>query len=251
MDILQQVLPGFKRCSKCGTVKPVDGFYRRGDGQQEYRSQCKPCQNETNKRTLDPVARRERERRAYANDPAHFRATQKRYRDRRAERLGLPRRRFYASGEERRRAFCDASRRYRIAHPEKVREGVRRWTAQNADRIRESARRYYYANREQARETNRRWHQNNRERSRQISRRSKHLRRNAPGFYTHEQFNARWDYYGGLCWLCGEPANTIDHVIPVSSGGTNWPANLRPACQPCNSGKRDRDWRTYRRHSPE
>jgi 5-methylcytosine-specific restriction endonuclease McrA len=26
-------------------------------------------------------------------------------------------------------------------------------------------------------------------------------------------------------------------VIPLSVGGTNWPANLRPACRSCNSAK--------------
>ncbi len=34
------------------------------------------------------------------------------------------------------------------------------------------------------------------------------------------------------CWLCGRnnpPADTIDHVIPLKDGGTNDPANLKPA----------------------
>lgn len=34
-----------KRCSKCGEVKPVSEFYRRGDGgyRDHYRSKCKEC----------------------------------------------------------------------------------------------------------------------------------------------------------------------------------------------------------------
>lgn len=74
-----------------------------------------------------------------------------------------------------------------------------------------------------------------------------HARRSAIGQYTMEQWEGRLNFYGRRCYLCGcdwdalTPSHrTIDHVIPLSKGGTNWPANLRPACRPCNSGKRDR-----------
>jgi 5-methylcytosine-specific restriction endonuclease McrA len=56
-----------------------------------------------------------------------------------------------------------------------------------------------------------------------------------------EQIRARIDYYGGRCRLCGEIADTIDHVRPLVKGGSNHPANLRPACRSCNSAKKDRD----------
>ncbi len=46
---------------------------------------------------------------------------------------------------------------------------------------------------------------------------------------------------GGICWLCDEEgADTIDHVLPVSAGGTNDPWNLRPAHRACNSAKGDK-----------
>jgi 5-methylcytosine-specific restriction endonuclease McrA len=34
---------------------------------------------------------------------------------------------------------------------------------------------------------------------------------------------------------CLNPATTVDHVIPLSAGGTNHPSNLRAACRGCNS----------------
>jgi 5-methylcytosine-specific restriction endonuclease McrA len=33
---------------------------------------------------------------------------------------------------------------------------------------------------------------------------------------------------------------TIDHIVPLSRGGTNWPSNLAMACGPCNSRKHDK-----------
>lgn len=60
----------------------------------------------------------------------------------------------------------------------------------------------------------------------------------AEGHATPEQVAARWAYYGGRCWMCGGIATSIDHVKPLAKGGSNWPANLRPACRPCNSAKK-------------
>ncbi|MEU9333181.1 HNH endonuclease [Streptomyces sp. NPDC048290] len=43
------------------------------------------------------------------------------------------------------------------------------------------------------------------------------------------------------CRYCGASAPDaplrVDHVIPVALGGTDTPANLVTACEPCNSGK--------------
>ncbi len=40
------------------------------------------------------------------------------------------------------------------------------------------------------------------------------------------------------CWICGEAgATTVDHVVPVASGGDNSLTNLRPACRACNCSR--------------
>ncbi len=77
-------------------------------------------------------------------------------------------------------------------------------------------------------------------------RRRDHLKKSAQGFYTEIQWLARLAFYGWRCYLCDcdwsslDPFDqTIDHVIPISKGGSNWPSNLRPACRSCNSRKSD------------
>ena len=46
------------------------------------------------------------------------------------------------------------------------------------------------------------------------------------------------------CQCCGKPAHRmqveVDHVIPVSAGGSNDISNLATACRECNTGKRNR-----------
>lgn len=48
---------------------------------------------------------------------------------------------------------------------------------------------------------------------------------------------ARQGDYGG-CVDCGTFTDlTLDHIKPLSKGGTNDPANLAVRCRPCNSAK--------------
>ena len=67
----------------------------------------------------------------------------------------------------------------------------------------------------------------------------------AAGSYSVEALKARWDFWGGKCYLCSKEADTVDHVKPVARGGSNWPANLRPACRSCNSRKNDKTLAEY------
>lgn len=48
----------------------------------------------------------------------------------------------------------------------------------------------------------------------------------------------RRDQY--TCQYCGQDANTVDHVVPISKGGNDLPDNLVAACARCNYSKSDR-----------
>ncbi len=39
------------------------------------------------------------------------------------------------------------------------------------------------------------------------------------------------------CVYCGDRAQTLDHIVPRSRGGSDDPQNLVPACQRCNGAK--------------
>lgn len=39
------------------------------------------------------------------------------------------------------------------------------------------------------------------------------------------------------CFYCDSPATEVEHVVPVSKGGTHELSNLVPACRPCNRRK--------------
>lgn len=88
----------------------------------------------------------------------------------------------------------------------------------------------------------RQWRSRNLMRTRAIQNKASRLRRavvaNASGTFTEAQIRARREMFGHLCWVCRTaPGSTSDHVIAFCNGGSNWPANFRPACKSCNSAK--------------
>jgi 5-methylcytosine-specific restriction endonuclease McrA len=118
----------------------------------------------------------------------------------------------------------EGARRWRLAHLQQRNEYLRRQRAIDPVKAREADRRYYRAADPWRRAL---WSKvNNANRAA--------LKHGAPGRLTTATLAARWEYYAGRCWRCGEPATEVDHVIPFANGGTNWPANVRPACTPCN-----------------
>lgn len=50
---------------------------------------------------------------------------------------------------------------------------------------------------------------------------------------------------GAPCVYCGEPSDTVDHIVALSKGGTNDWFNMSSACRSCNSGKFNHDVLQY------
>ena len=60
----------------------------------------------------------------------------------------------------------------------------------------------------------------------------------AEGTFTDKQFVELCDKYGNRCLCCGEITKlTVDHIVPLSKGGSNDISNVQPICGPCNSKK--------------
>lgn len=80
------------------------------------------------------------------------------------------------------------------------------------------------------------WRAKNKERTNFLTRRYIYRKKHAKGFHTFEEFKAILD--GRMCLYCDtKVADTIDHVLPLSRGGTNEVTNLLPVCRSCNSKK--------------
>lgn len=134
-----------------------------------------------------------------------------------------------AIGEDRRRDAITCSRGC-----------IEAWRSRNVDR---SA--YLELSRDRRREAARAWRLANPARARAlVHRRRSRLKGGAISDRDWEALVRRHD---GRCAYCGERGQmTMDHVVPVSRGGSNYIGNILPACKPCNSSKGARllmEWR--------
>lgn len=210
-----------KACCTCGTIKPFEDFNRHARSKDGRQPTCRECQR--SKRVGWYEANREREiaksrewnlanpERVRANDAA--RDPEKRRRNNR-ETYGRNGHKYRAAMHERRASDLDA-----------FRERERQWRAVSKESIAERKRAYREVNPNV-----------------RIQERANGLRRHAAtkGGPGGMDLLAKFDYYGGLCWICGDNASAMDHVKPLAAGGSHILANLRPACTPCNSRKRAR-----------
>lgn len=101
-------------------------------------------------------------------------------------------------------------------------------------------------NREKRRAQNvkatRAWQQNNQDKVRHWKLDNKHKRREAygQGSVSIEDWIALCNKYGNVCLSCGKSEITMDHVVPLSKGGTHTIDNVQPLCGTCNSIKHDK-----------
>lgn len=216
-----------KRCLKCGVEKSLDDFSKQKLGKFGRRSRCRECISAEH-----AIYR--------AKNQARIKAYNSGYRAANREDIRTKGRAYWA--------------KYVKAHPrdpslpwprwqkdpDAIRAQKRAWREANADKVRQQRRESQARNRATALARVERWRKENPEkhRAQRLKRRSQKV--NAPGasYTTEKLIRARVDLYGGRCYYCDkEGADSIDHRIPLSRGGSHWPANLVPCCRRCNSSK--------------
>lgn len=64
----------------------------------------------------------------------------------------------------------------------------------------------------------------------------------APGLTQHarQKLLHEWQARGVPCTHCGGACETVDHLVPLNRGGTNYEDNLAPSCRRCNSSRKDK-----------
>lgn len=125
--------------------------------------------------------------------------------------------------ENNKEALAASKRAYREANKDRVVIAIKAWLAQNRDRVR-------------------------------IYRKTRRARKiGAVGRYTTADISLLWKAQNAKCVGCGyslELSCTVDHKIPLSRGGSNWPENLQLLCKPCNSSKGTKTMEEWRgRHA--
>lgn len=202
-----------KICKRCGSEKPLEEFSPDKSGGQGRAPWCRPCfaayMRET--RRANPEKFREQYRKWNQNRSEASRA---RSRERCAE---------WRKSTENRARMNACSREHYRKHREHYLEQMKDWAARHPEASREIKRRWNAANRESLR-------------LRTQLRRARLA--TSEGCFTEKEWRELCARYDHRCLCCGmwEPL-TVDHVVPVSMGGSSYIENIQPLCGPCNSRK--------------
>lgn len=150
-------------------------------------------------------------------------------------------------------------KRYSLRNQEKVRNWVREYAKARPEWRREKGRASYLRHRESRQESNRRWHDRNRDRiklyikqwieenrdkKRAAHRNRKARKRQNGGSHTAADVNEIFKWQRGKCAYCPVRLDKnfhVDHITPLSKGGSNDRKNLQLLCGPCNLSKSARD----------
>lgn len=130
---------------------------------------------------------------------------------------------------------------YRDNNRAKSLEQNKQWYAANRDYKLAYGEQYRRENVEDTRRRTNEWRQKNPEKARShVAIRRARMRDSKVVDFTTSQLAQRKNYYGNLCYLCGDNATQVDHVKPLSKGGAHMLCNLRPICLMCNKIKKDK-----------
>ncbi len=213
-----------KKCTKCGETKELGEFPKQKNrkGAVVYRAACKQCKKNylksyysknRDKQLSDMKARRD--------DPvkgAEIKARKK----------------AYAATERGKELQAKRAASHYDSNKEAIKNRAKEWEAAKGS--------------EYSRIRHAKWRNENREAARmhvKTRRTLLSLGRSA----SIEQIKSRLDYYGNKCVYCGSTEKIeIEHRIPLSRGGTNFPANLVPACKTCNCKKGTKTETEYKNH---
>ena len=128
-------------------------------------------------------------------------------------------------------------------------EQSRIYHAENREAINQKRRQKHIENLEHEKEVSRLWKKNNPELVRnQSARRRANKKNNGEYKLTKKELTK---LYSSNCFYCGKNKSIeIDHVIPLSRGGTHSIGNLVSACRNCNARKNNKtimEWRKLER----
>jgi len=189
-----------KTCTNCGEVLPAttEFFPRRADSKDGLRGHCVNCVQQ--KRRLR-YAREQEQAKEYS-----------------------------------RQWYRDNSEQHFKVH--------REWVTNNRNKYLKYQREYYQSHKEHnktgRKKYQRQWRKKNPEKLQAQYRRRRARELGARGSHTADDIQRQYCYQKGKCWWCGCAVGNdfhIDHLVPLSRGGSDAPENLVISCPTCNLSK--------------
>lgn len=147
---------------------------------------------------------------------------------------------YHAANKDRAKKYFAA---YKEANLDKIKARRKAYKIANKNSISEKGKQYRASVRDKLLEKKKAYYRENREKYRAYVRNRRALFREAEGVHTPEDVQKILETQK---WLCAEATckadlrktiRHVDHIIPLSRGGSNWPENLQCLCHRCNRSK--------------
>jgi 5-methylcytosine-specific restriction endonuclease McrA len=229
-----------KQCNKCKLFKPLTDFHLKKASPDGYQYRCKQCYIKPYKRTQYPPV------------PDGYKRCSKCKEVKQATNDEFVRANDKKSGLS---AWCKACQNARYAakdpdvkqsysrqHYIERKEEVRQWGIQyrevNADRIRLR----YQEQKTRHAMNSKRYRTFNYNRILVRNRNRHALKKAAVGTHTEQDIQKQYERQKGRCYYCHAKITKyhVDHVVPLTRGGSNDPSNLVIACPTCNISKHNK-----------
>lgn len=259
-----------KRCSKCGEVKPMEGFTKdkkRSDGRHPYCRDCRHLQavDYYNKNKERFALKGKEYRTKY---PERKKSCDARYRAENRDKIQSRKKHYYHKNRE---TILEAQARKIQENKDDYLLWWAKWREKNRELLRNRDKVYYRKNRDHRlekeklyrqkrqliaiddiRKTMAKWREKNRDKVRAYQHNYRARKRNAVGKVTHQQLMELFRKQKGYCAYCGVKLRNPftrqgkgaiphdDHIHPLSRGGSNDISNHCWACAECNLSKGDK-----------
>lgn len=141
---------------------------------------------------------------------------------------------------------------WKAKNQDKLLAESRDWAAKNPERKKSLKKKWHEAHKEsenaKARIRARAWAAENKDHHNKLNQDRRSREAGAEGSHDFEQWMKIVELTGDICPACGNPMKrpTLDHIIPLSWGGTHYLTNVQVLCKKCNSEKGDRFAADYR-----
>lgn len=148
-----------------------------------------------------------------------------------------------SSGKQLQKRFCSENcidNSYRLNENVREKELIssRAWIKANPEKRREIKIRSYLKHAETERKRNVAYNKAHPEERRLAKIRRRVRERGAAGSYTLKEFALICEKQGGKCAHCKKKCKlTVDHIVPLSKGGTDFAYNIQGLCGSCNTQK--------------
>lgn len=198
-----------KTCSKCLESKSLDNFSKQTKCNDGLNYWCKACYKEYRNNNIERIKKINAEWQKNNADKCNFNTAK--WASKNKDKCNLKRKRWRLKNVE---AANKITRRWRENNPEKVKFWSASWKSRNKEKV-------------------------------LVYSRNKHAKRkSSEGKYSLLDIKRIITSQKYKCVNCHKSVKQkyhIDHIKPLSKGGTNWPENIQILCPSCNIKKNAKD----------